>query len=207
MKVAILGEYSGIIRDAFFNRGHDAISCDILPTESHGPHIQGDCRDYDWSDYDLVIAHPPCTYLSSVGSHWNNKKPKRKIKRYLAFDFFMWCYYLPVKKICVENPKGYINSHFRKPDQIIQPYYFGDPEMKTTCLWLRGLPPLIHSDQDDLFFKKTHTEKPKPSAFYKKGPKKGKAIYFTDYQTGKNKSKLRSKTFLGIANAMVEQWG
>jgi hypothetical protein len=134
----------------------------------------------------------------------NDKTGERKRKRFLAYDFFLWCYYLPVEKICVENPTGYINSHFKKPTQIIHPYYFGDREMKRTCLWLQGLPPLIHAKQDDLFFKKTHTEKPKPKWKHKPGTKKeGQNVYFTEMNPGK---KARSRTFPGIAAAMAMQW-
>ena len=212
MKVAILCEFSGIVRDSFINHGHDAISCNLLPTERLGPHIQGDCRFYDWSGYDLIIAHPPCQYLSCVANRAmkEDRNGQRKIKRYLAFDFFMWCYYLPVKMVCVENPKGYVNSHFRKPDQIIQPYFFGDPEMKTTCLWLRKLPPLIHSEKNDLFFKRTHCKKPEPKYILRNGKKKGQKVYFTESHPGNNDieaSKNRSKTFPGIGDAMAEQWG
>jgi len=207
MRVAVLCEYSGIVRNAFIKNGHDAISCDILPTESEGPHIKDDCRNYNWLGYDLIIVHPPCTYLSVVANRAMKEDVtgERKIKRFEAFDFFMWCYYLPCKKICIENPIGYVNSHFRKPDQIIQPYYFGDSEMKTTCLWLRGLKSLIHIEKNDLFFKKTHTEKPLPKYQHKHGKKKGQNVYFTESLS--NNSKLRSKTFPGIAKAMADQWG
>lgn len=208
MKVAIFCEFSGIVRDAFIKLGHDAISCDLEPTESPGPHIQGDCRDYDWSGYDLIIAHPPCTYLSVVANRAMKEHPERIIDRQKALSFFLWCYYLPVKKVCVENPVGYINSQFRKPDQIIQPYYFGDREMKTTCLWLRGLPPLIHSAENDLFHRRTHTEKPEPYYIHKSGRKKGCNVYYTEMQgLKKDRAKIRSRTFPGIAKAMAEQWG
>ena len=209
MRVAVICERSGIVRDEFIKRGHYAISCDIEPSEKPGPHIQGDCRNCDWSDYDLIMAYPPCTFLSSAGNRAMKENPDRIYDRLEAFDFFLWCYYLPVKKICVENPKGYINSHFRKPDQIIQPFFFGDPEMKTTCLWLRGLPPLIHSLEDDLFYKKTHVDKPKPKAYYKKGKQKGKPRYFVDNMAGSGdeRKRNRSRTFPGIAMAKAEQWG
>lgn len=209
MKIAVLCEFSGTIRNAFLARGHDAISCDLLPTESPGPHIQGDCREYDWSDYDMVIACPPCQYLSSVGNRAmkEDSTGERKVKRYLAFDFFLWCYYLENKrgnmKVCIENPKGYVNSHFRKPDQIVQPWYWGDPEMKTTCLWLRRLNPLIHSAQDDSFFKKTHVQKPEPKYKHKHGNKKGQNVYYVESLP--NNWKERSRFFPGIANAMAEQ--
>ena len=210
MRVAVICEFSGIVRDAFLAAGHDAISCDLEPTERPGPHIRGDCRDYDWSGYDMAICFPPCRYLSAVANRAMKENPDRIYDRFEAFDFFLWCYYLPVKKVCVENPKGYVNSHFRKRDQIIQPFFWGDPEMKTTCLWLRGLPPLIHAEQDELFFSKTACEKPEPKYILKSGKKKGQKVYFTEAHPGNNNkeaSKNRSRTFLGIAAAMAAQWG
>jgi len=204
MKVAVLCEVSGRIRDAFRARGHDVISCDLEPTENPGPHIQDDCRNHDWSKYDLIIAHPPCTYLSVVGNRAMKENPNRIYDRFEAFDFFMWCYFLPVEKICVENPVGYINTHFRKPDQIIHPYYFEDCEMKRTCLWLRGLPPLINPKQYPLLID-GKIKKPKPKWKHKIGTKKaGQNVYFTEMNPGK---KARSRTFPGIAAAMAEQWG
>lgn len=205
MKVAVLCEFSGIVRDAFIEKGHDVISCDLEHTERHGPHIQGNCQDYDWYGYDLIIAHPPCTYLSVVSNRAmkEDKTGQRKIKRFEAFDFFMWCYYLPVKRVCVENPAGYINSHFRKPDQIIHPWMFGDSVMKRTCLWLRELSPLIHAETDELFFKKTHVKKPDPIYVLKNGKKKGQKVHFVESNPGK---KARSRSFEGIARAMADQW-
>lgn len=204
MKVAVLCEYSGIVRDAFLKRGHNAISCDVLPTESEGPHIQGDLFDYDWSDYDLIIAHPPCTYLSNAGIGWFNeekygdKARERKIKRLEAFEFVMKIYNLPVDKIAIENPVGWINSHFRKPDQIIQPYQFGETESKRTCLWLKGLPKLEH----------TKIVEPKIYGYFKKGKKKGQPIYGVSYcKFSEDRGKIRSKFFVGIAEAMADQWG
>ena len=210
MKVAVLCEFSGIVRDAFLERGHDAISCDLEPTERPGPHIQDDCRNYDWSEYDLIIAHPPCTYLSKVANRAMKENPERIIDRMKALAFFLWCYYLPVKKVCVENPVGFVNTQFRKPNQIIQPYYFGDSEQKTTCLWLRGLSPLIHVKQDELFFSKTHVKKPEPKYILKAGKKKGQKVWFTEAHPGNNNKQAsinRSRTFQGIAAAMAEQWG
>lgn len=206
MRVGVLCERSAVVRTEFAKRGHEAISCDIEPTDIPGPHIQGDCRDYDWSDFDLIIAHPPCPYLSTVANRAMKENPLRIIDRQKALAFFLWCYYLPVKKVCVENPTGYVNSQFRKPDQIIHPYYFGDREMKRTCLWLKGLPRLVHIKHDDLFFKRTHTKKPDPYYKIKGEKKKGQNVYFTEAQTT-NKNKIRSKTFQGIAKAMAEQWG
>lgn len=205
MKVAILCEFSGIVREAFRSRGHDAISCDLEPSELPGPHIQGDCRNYDWSGYDMAICFPECKFLSVVGNRALKENPDRIYDRFYAFDFFMWCYFLPVKKVCVENPKGYVNSHFRKPDQIIQPYFWGDPEMKTTCLWLRCLDPLIYAEEDELFFSKTACEKPEPKYQHQHGKKKGQNVYFVESLP--NNSKARSRFFPGPADAMAEQWG
>jgi len=209
VKVAVLCEFSGIVRDAFIAQGHDAISCDILPTEKPGPHIQGNLIDYDWSNYDLIIAHPPCTFLSNIANAAFKKNPNRKNDRFEAFDFFMYIWNLPVKRMCIENPAGYMNSHFKKADQTIHPYFFGDREMKRTCLWLRNLPTLFHFPIDSLVFKKTHVKKPEPVAYVKSGKRKGTPLYYMHkcYVYGKNRGKERSRTFSGIANAMADQWG
>lgn len=164
-----------------------------------------------------MIGHPPCTYLSNAGIGWFNedkygqKAIDRKQKRNDAMIFFLRMYNAPIDKICLENPVGYPNTFFRKPDQVIQPYFFGDCHKKGTCLWLKGLPKLIHTKQDDLFAQRTHTAAPqplivqyrKPSKYYNGGEVKNR--YFTDAFS--RDSKTRSKTFQGIANAMAEQWG
>lgn len=203
MRVAVLCEFSGIVRDAFLAQGHDAISCDLEPTEKPGPHIQDDCRNYDWSGYDIIIAHPPCKYLSwAARSVWNN--PGRKEKREKAVEFFMWLWKLPSKRKCIENVRGHIWTSFRRPDQIIHPYFFGDPVQKSICLWINNLPRLIYSE-GDLFFKKTTCE-PK----YVISKKTGKKRYFSDLVGGWNKTeqmKNRSRFFPGIARAMAQQWG
>ena len=198
MKVLAACEFSGIVRDAFIAKGHDAVSCDLLPTEKPGPHHQGDVLDILGDGWDMMIAHPPCTYLSYVGNrHWN--KPGRAEKRDRAYRFFMTLINAPVNRICVENPVGLPNTKYRKPDQIIHPYYFGEPVQKRTCLWLKDLPCLEYQD--------TIIEKPKP-LYYCKGPKsKGKAINWVEGIKGqKGRSKARSRTFQGIAEAMAEQW-
>jgi len=202
MKILIACEYSGRVRDAFLKKGHDAMSCDFLPTETPGPHYQGDVFDIINNGFDMMIAHPPCTYLTYAGNrHWN--LPGRFRKRLDAFDFFMKLYHSPIPQKAIENPVGYVNKAFRKPDQIIEPYYFGDPVKKRTCLWLCNLPVLDHAPEDTLFMKKTHV-KVKP--FYYRPD--GKAIHFTEAVCpGENRAKIRSKTFLGIAAAMAEQWG
>ncbi len=211
MKVLIACEFSGIVRDAFIARGHDAVSCDLLPTERPGPHIQGDVLQHlrycpTYRQYDLMIAHPPCTYLSFAAMRvWHT--PGRAEKREKAFDFFMSLYNAHIPKICVENPKGYPIWKFRKADQLIQPYYFGDSEFKPTCLWLKNLPPLQAWKEDNLFFKKTYCDKPQPIRIDKRGRKMYALHEVSTKGTGKSKGHLRSKFFQGIANAMAEQWG
>jgi hypothetical protein len=202
MRVLVACEYSGRVRDAFIAKGHDAMSCDLLPTDSLGPHYQGDVFDIINDGWDLMIAHPPCTYLSYAATrHWN--KPGRAELREEALKFFLDLYTSNIPKICIENPVGYVNTVWRKPDQIIHPYYFGDPVQKRTCLWLKDLKPLDYSN--------TKLPKPEPLYICQGGKKKGKKIHWVEAGVGTNKDtprwKLRSTTFQGIANAMAEQWG
>lgn len=183
MRVLVACEFSGIVREAFRSQGHDAWSCDIIPTEIRGPHIVNDVRNVlDW-DWDLMIAHPPCTFLSYAGLRWFKVQPDRMTKAEQAFDFFMQLVSAPIPHIAIENPKGYPRKWYREPDQIIHPYQFGDPVTKATCLWLKDLPPLMYSlTCDDPFVNWS---------------KKGKH--------GHN-GKSRSRTFPGIAAAMAHQW-
>ena len=204
MKVLIACEFSGIVRDAFIAQGHDAMSCDLLPTEKPGPHYQGDIFDIINEGWDMMVAHPPCTYLSYAGiKYWNRKG--REEKRQAAINFFMNLYNSAIPRIAIENPVGYPNTIFRKPDQIIKPYYFGESEQKNICLWLKGLPKLIHIKEADWFADKTHVEKPKPKYI----DKSGRPRYFTDSISNwsKNAKHERSRFFPGIAAAMAEQWG
>jgi site-specific DNA-cytosine methylase len=206
MRVLIACEESQRVCIAFRNKGHEAYSCDILPCSGGHPewHIQGDVLEQLDKGWDLMIAHPPCTYLSNAGIGWFNetkygeKAIKRKKLRLEGFDFVMKLANAPIEKIVIENPVGWLNSHYKKPSQIIQPYYFGDTESKRTCLWIKGLPNL----------KPTKIVKPKIYAYYLKGKKKGKPIYGNDYlKFSKDRGMIRSKTFQGIADAMAEQWG
>lgn len=206
MRVLVACEESQTVCKAFRARGHEAYSCDIQECSGGHPewHIQGDVIPLLKEKWDLMIAHPPCTYLSNAGIGWFNeekygdKARERKKKRLEAFDFFMEFVNANSPKICIENPVGYVNSHYRKADQIIQPYFFGDPESKRTCLWLKGLPCLTP----------TNIVEPKIYAYYQKGEKKGKPIYWSDYKMfGEDRAKIRSKTFQGIADAMASQWG
>ena len=197
MKVLVACEFSGIVRDAFAAKGHDAWSCDLLPTERPGNHIQGDVLAILNDGWDLMIAHPPCTHLAVSGAKHFYKK--EKVQRE-AIEFFARLLYCTIPKICVENPVCIISSLIRPPDQIIQPYHFGDPFQKTTCLWLRGLPQLMVEQYDaPLFGMKTDRGEFVTFASGKKHPKW--------YSELGGKGKERSRAFQGIANAMAEQWG
>ena len=196
MKVLVACEFSGIVREAFKAKGHDAWSCDLLPTEIPGNHIQGDVLKILGDGWDMMIAHPPCTYLSYAATRvWNNSG--RISLRLEALDFFRKLWEAPIEKICIENPKGCASPTIAKYSQIIQPYFFGDSAYKTTCLWLKGLPLLKHIKEDTLFDTHTHTipdgTTKTPGNWYNKG--------------GKERQKNRAKTFPGIAKAMAEQWG
>jgi len=191
MKVLIGCERSGIVRNAFIKAGHNAISCDILPTTSPGPHYQGNVFDIIDNGYDLAIFHPPCTYLTYAGNrYWN--RPGRAILREAAYDFVMKIYNCKIPRIAIENPVGLLNTRFRKPNQIVRPYDFGDSHQKNICLWTRNLPPL--------FLGKLTS----PQIIYtrKTGPKAGKNIYFAEALHGS----ARSVFFPGIASAMASQW-
>ncbi len=140
MRVLIACEFSGIVREAFKAKGHDAWSCDLLDTEIPGQHIQGDVIEQLDKGWDLMIGHPPCTYISYAGvAHWNN--PGRVFKRLEALDFFAQLWEAPIDKICLENPKSCASPVIAKYSQEVQPYYFGDNQLKTTWLWLKNLPP------------------------------------------------------------------
>ena len=220
MRVLVACEFSGIVRDAFLKRGHDAWSCDLLPTERPGPHIQGDVRDVLGNGWDLMIAHPPCTYLSYAGmAHWN--KPGRAERRREAVQFFLELFDAPVSKVCVENPFGLPCQSFRRPDQVINPFDFGEPIRKRTCLWLRGLPILFRSD--DLFAMGGPRPVPPPAPIYigvRKASGKAKKRYTQDsrprrrfihwvegFSSNQNRAHERSRFFPAIADAMAEQWG
>ena len=201
MKVLIACEFSGVVRDEFLKLGHDAVSCDLLPSESdRGRHILGDVRDVIKSErWHLMIAHPPCTFLSNAGNRHFKNNPERCKKREEALSFAMSLYNADIPRVCIENPQGYLNSHFRRPDQIIHPWMFGDHEMKRTCLWLRGLPKLYYSVQ--------FPQKPEP---YYIRTTDGHRMHFTDAShcsQGLTRWQTRARTFHGIAEAMAVQWG
>ncbi len=204
MKVLIACEFSGIVRDAFKDKGHDAWSCDLLPTEKPGQHIQGDVLEVLGDGWDMMIAHPPCTYLSYAGTRsWNEKG--RVWKRLDALKFFAQLWDAPIDKVCIENPQGCASPIIAKYSQIIQPWFFGEPFYKTTCLWLRNLSLLIHLKHETLFEKRTHVDKPKPVYVCEKT---GKNVHWEEAMGGgKDRAKNRAKFWLGISDAMAEQWG
>lgn len=190
MRILVACEFSGVVRDAFRARGHDAWSCDIIPTERPGPHIIQDVRNVLGDGWDMMIAHPPCTYLSSAGigyfneAKYGDKAVGRKRLRELALQFFLTLYNADIPRICVENPVGYVNTHFRKPDQIIHPYYFGESALKRTCLWLKGLPGLMYHKRGELF---EATATAYPSPVYVRRQRVGGRIknrYFVDAISG-----------------------
>lgn len=204
MKVLVACEYSGVVRDAFIGGGHEAMSCDIIPTDVPGPHYQGSVLDIINDGWDLMIAHPPCTYLTLTGNKWFKPEfaerfPNRHQQRQEAVDFFMALVNADIPKIAIENPIGVMSRIYRKPNQIVQPYEYGYETTKATCLWLKGLPSL------------------RPTKIVSKGEvvisKSGNRMSRWYYETSKlplkggARAKARSVTFQGIADAMADQWG
>lgn len=193
MRVLVACECSGVVRRAFRARGHDAWSCDLLPPEDGQWHIQGDVRRVLDQPWDLMIAHPPCDYLAVSGLHWNKRRPGRAEKTEEALRFVELLLNAPIDRIALENPVGCISTRIRKPDQIIQPYEFGHPESKKTCLWLKGLPKLVPTHILPLP-EKGYWDNQTPSGQNKLGP-------------SPTRKQDRSRTYEGIAEAMAEQWG
>jgi hypothetical protein len=189
MRVLVACEFSGIVRDAFAARGHDAWSCDLLPSERPGNHIQGDVLDILGDGWDLMIAHPPCTYLCRHRSRWN--KPEDEGARLEALGFFTALLQAPIKRVCVENPIPLRKSMMPTYSQIIQPWQFGHDYSKATCLWLRGLPLLTPTDTVAITYYTTPN---------------GRRFTYGWYKTPRN-WRARSRTFQGIADAMADQWG
>ena len=196
MKVLVACEVSGVVRDAFLAEGHEAISCDLLPTQAPGPHHQGDVREILADGWDLMVAHPDCTYLCSSGLHWNRRVPGREAKTGEALAFVRLLLEAPIPHICVENPVGCIGTVIRPADQYIQPYEFGHDASKRTGLWLVNLPLL------------TPTRRIKPRWV------DGKPRWANQTDSGQNRLgpsedrwQLRARTYPGIARAMARQWG
>jgi hypothetical protein len=193
MRVLVACEFSGVVRDAFAAQGHDAWSCDLIPTDKGDKHIVGDVQDILTDGWDLMIAHPPCTYLSVSGMHWTTRGLRDPQLTEDALAFVQQLMDAPIERIAVENPISIISSRIRKPNQIIQPWWFGHDASKKTCLWLKNLPLLTPTD---------------------KLPGDSKTRRGNQTASGQNKLppspdrwKLRSITFEGIAQAMAKQWG
>jgi site-specific DNA-cytosine methylase len=180
LRVLVACEYSGLVREAFKALGHDAMSCDLLDTEMPGKHYKGDVRDIICDGWDIMIAHPPCTHLAVSGARWFKDKQREQAE---ALEFVSLLMNAPIERIAIENPISIISSHFRKPDQIIQPWQFGHGETKSTCLWLKNLPKL----------KPTNIVEGREQRIWKMLP-------------SADRWKERSRTFPGIAEAMAVQW-
>lgn len=180
MKVLIACEFSGRVRDAFIAAGHDAISCDLLPTEQPGPHIQGNVKEVLGQAWDIMIAFPPCTYLACSGARWFKEREQQQES---ALRFVSDLMSAPIPAIAIENPIGVISTRIRKPDQIVEPYFFGDPYTKATCLWLTGLGPLRPTN-----------------------PVQPRLYSPIHYASMRDRSRFRSRTPPGLALAMAQQW-
>ena len=198
LKVLLACEESQAVTREFRQLGHEAYSCDILPTSGRNPdwHIQDDVRKVLDNSWDLIIAFPPCTHLASSGAAWFAEKRKDG-RQQEGIDFFHLFTELLTPKVAIENPIGVMSSYYRKPDQIIQPHYFGDPYRKSTCLWLKGLPKLKPTNMVDMGEQIT----------YKSGTTMPKWYADAWKLPPAERSRVRSKTFPGIAKAMAEQWG
>lgn len=220
MRVLVACEFSGVVRDAFLARGHDAWSCDLLPSERPGPHIQGDVLGHLNDGWDLMIAHPPCTYLAVSGARWFKH---RLAEQEAAIQFVHILLNAPISKIALENPVSIISSRIRKPDQIIQPWMFGHGETKKTCLWLIGLPKLLPTD---IVVPEWAIRADGTLHLSKKGKRDSPTHFLTGRTTrilsgvqlaqwnrihkeppGVDRWKNRSRTYQGIADAMAAQWG
>ena len=201
MRVLVACEFSGIVRDAFVKNGHYAMSCDLIPSESPGEHHIGNVFDVIDRVWDLMICHPPCTYLTISGNRWfkpeyKDRYPNRPQQRLDAIKFAVDLFNSKIEKVCMENPAGVLSTQFRPPNQYIQPYQFGEPHSKRTGLWLKNLPLLVP----------TNIVKPEYYV-YKDGTKDPMWHYKSFCFNKEERSKMRSRTFQGIADAMADQWG
>lgn len=198
MKILVACEYSGRVRDAFIAKGHTVISCDVEPTDSPGPHHQGDIMQILDQGWDMMVAFPPCTYLTTTANRVFLNNPGRWEKRLEAMKFVHKLMNADIEKICIENPKGVISSHIRKPEQYIQPYHYGHKDSKMTGLWLKNLPQLQPTDIVE------------PEWVYPKsgsGKRMSKTHANNPSTNNPANAKLRSVTYQGIADAMADQWG
>jgi hypothetical protein len=196
MKVLIACEFSGVVRDAFIKAGHDAMSCDLLPTESPGLHYKGDVMDIIGAGWDLMIAHPPCTHLAVSGARHFAKK-REDGRQQAAIEFFMMLARSKIPCYAIENPIGIMSNIWRKPDQIIHPWEHGHSVTKATCLWLKGLPALKPTnivDKGNIWVAKS-------------GKRMSQWYYDSSCLKPKEREKMRNTTFQGIADAMAHQWG
>lgn len=218
MKILIACEFSGTVRNAFSALGHDVTSCDLLPCETPGKHYQGDVTNILDEGWDLMVAHPPCTYITVSGLHWNKRRPERALETEKALEFVSILLNAPIPQIALENPVGCISTRIRKPDQIIQPYDFGHSASKKTCLWLKNLPPLEHTTYADPRWVCCGIPLAEGVGKYGcpccNGDKKPLPRWDNQTDSGQNKLgpsadrwALRSLTYPGIANAMASQWG
>lgn len=201
MKILVACEFSGVVREAFRRRGHDAWSCDLLDTEIPGQHIKADVRSVIGERWDLMVAHPPCTYLTVAGNkyfkpEYASRFPTRQQDRERAIEFFMLLVNSGIERVAIENPIGVISTRYRKPDQIIQPYQFGHQDRKPTCLWLKGLNPLLPTRIVSQVIVRNRNGKT-ASAHHDAALRLPPA----------ERWKVRSRTYDGIAEAMAEQWG
>ena len=196
MKVLVACEFSGTVRDAFIRKGHEAMSCDLLPTDAPGPHYEGDVRDILGNGWDMMIGHPNCTYMSNSGVCWLHKDPTRWAKLDEAADFFNILWNANIPLIALENPIMHKYAKERigglKQTQIVQPWMFGHTESKATCLWLKGLKPLSESNNVKVEMMKLPDRERQRLHYLPPSP---------------DRWKLRSTTYYGIADAMAEQWG
>jgi hypothetical protein len=181
LNVLVACEFSGVVRDAFIRRGHNALSCDLLPSEKPGPHYQGNVLDLLYLEWDLMIAFPPCTHLAVSGARWFKYKQQEQAE---ALNFVTHLLNAPIPHICLENPVSIISTSIRRPDQIIQPWQYGHGETKKTCLWLKNLPQLIPTNIVPGRKARIHSLPPGPDRW-----------------------RERSRTYLGVAEAMASQWG
>ena len=181
MRVLVACEFSGRVRAAFRDRGHDAVSCDLLPTERAGPHHTGDALDIVGDGWDLMLAFPPCTHLAASGAKWFDRK---RAEQERALWFVRQLMAAPIPRVCIENPVGVISTRIRKPDQIVHPWWFGYGESNATCLWLTNLPPLRPTNVVD-----------------------GRRSRTLEYGPSPHRGHLRSYTCPGLADAMASQWG
>lgn len=192
MRVLVACEFSGLVRDAFIAHGHDALSCDLLPSERPGPHFQGDVLELLDQSWDLMVAFPPCTHLCASGARWWKEK-REDGRQQAAVEFVRKLWAAPILRAAIENPVGLLSRVTGKPTQIIQPWQFGHPDLKATCLWLRGLAPLVPTNVVEPGFK-----------IDGKGRRSSRIHRMS---AGPERARERSRTFSGIAEAMAEQWG